>query len=232
MSRRYTAVHEAGHAFFWFYAGVQPGHAKIWQQNAMGDDEWEGDVNPGDYSQIDRIYAIMALYAGGLAEVKLCAQDSVHGSVNFDYGDPEQAFIEGRVTQEPTVLGVPGKTAVSFIECAPGQAFSEFLATASFSGDVRQARTLANAVGRPDVLVPQCRRVRQLLDLPAIWYSVQRFAHKLEETNSLLFPVAGKTLSQLFEEESALEAHRIWLARECPLWDDQADWFAAQGVNL
>jgi hypothetical protein len=45
----------------------------------------EGFVDPGDVTNFDRMYAIMAAYAGPLPEAKLRLQ-STHGqSIRFDY---------------------------------------------------------------------------------------------------------------------------------------------------
>ena len=98
MSRRHTAVHEAAHAFFWFSGGASLARAQIWAEPAMGADEWEGVINSGDVTHVDRIYAIMSAYAGGLAEAKMRMQESTGRPMRFDYTKDEHAFINRVIT--------------------------------------------------------------------------------------------------------------------------------------
>jgi hypothetical protein len=230
VSRRFTAGHETGHAFFWFHAGASLADIRIQPSPSMGDGEWEGQVDPGDKSALDISQGIMAAYGGALAEAKLRLQDATHRRVRFDYANDERAFVDGRVT-DPAA----GMTSIAFVDFDTGQPLAQSLLTASFHSDVQGtpdepgAFQLANAVGRPDVLVPLCHQVRRLLDLPAIWHTVLRFLSHLEQENHIRAPHCRNLLNHIFEQETALAARELWIERGSPLWDDQRDWFVAQG---
>lgn len=201
----------------------------------MGADEWEGHVTRGGSPQVDRVYAIMSAYAGGLAEAKFRLEETTGRPMRFDYGQNEHEFMNRVITHPGNSPWEPGRTGITFLDAITAQGHISLLITASFSGDVQgpdSAHDLASAVGRPDVLVPLCRATRQLLDLPAIWFTVKRFGEELDQTNDILAPLARDILERLFEAETANAAHDLWLARNSPLWDDLADWCKAQGTDI
>jgi hypothetical protein len=235
MSRRHTAVHEAAHAFFWFYGGASLARAQIWAEPAMGVDEWQGYVDPGNTAKVDMMYAIMSAYAGGLAEAKMRLQESTGRPMRFDYMQDENAFVNRVITHPSTVPWSPGRTAINLIDAKTGLHQTQLLVTASFGSDVQgpdSAHALANAIGRLDVLIPLCRGTRQFLDRPAIWHTIQRFGHELDANSDIQAPLVRDNLEGLFQAESAFAAHDLWIARDRQLWDDLADWYKAQGADI
>jgi hypothetical protein len=199
----------------------------------MGPDEWEGEFNPGAVAGIDKTYAILSAYGGALAEAKLRRQDATGGPVRFDHTNDELPFINGQITHPGTGFHNPGRTSLSFIDGQNGAPLTQLLITASFHGDVQgpypSAHAIAVAADNPAAVVPLCRWARELLDLPAVWYTIQRFALRLEGNNHITAPAFRPLLHEVFEEETALAARELWLARGQPAWDDQRDWYVAQG---
>ena len=116
MSRRYTAIHETGHAFFFYFGGAPLAHIWIAPDPGMGPGEWEGEFNPGNIAGFDLMYAVLSAYGGELAEAKLRRQDATGGPIRFDHANDELPFINGQTTHPATGPFNPGKTSLAFID--------------------------------------------------------------------------------------------------------------------
>ncbi len=227
MSLRYTAIHESGHAFFWYYAGAPLNQVWIERQPLMDSNEeegWEGETDPGLVLGIEGLKAIMAAYAGPLAEAKLRRIDSTQLQQQFNYLDDEADFVRGIASDF-----VNGVTNLSFIETGSGAVSTQSLLLASFHSDTAAAFDIANEAKRTEVLSWCCRRTRELLDLPAIWNSIVRFALQLELNNTISNPDFYSLMHDFFEQETSYAARDLWLQRKEILGDDQTDWYTAQG---
>ncbi len=129
--------------------------------------------------------------------------------MTFDLSNDEQAFVDSRIP-DPSPSG--GRTRISFEHSVTKIKHIQLLLTASFNGDTKGtssekgAYVLATEVGRLDVLVPLCRDTRTLLDLPASWNSILRFAGELEKSNKIVAPNFKAIFARIFEEETAFAA--------------------------
>ncbi|WP_459556836.1 hypothetical protein [Lacunimicrobium album] len=177
--------------------------------DSNGEEGWEGETDPGLVLEIGRLEAIMAAYAGPLAEAKLRLMDSTRQQLQFNYLDDEADFVRGIATDSAN-----GFANLSFIESGSAAITTQPLLLASFRSDTAVAFEIANAVERDDVLPWCCRRTRELLDLPAIWHSIVRFAIQLELINTIRNPDFYSLMHDFFEQETSSAAYELWLQKK------------------